>query len=242
MTLWAIADLHASRPHPDTGAPMKPMDEFGLSWRNHIERLESAWAETVARDDTVVIAGDIDWALHLDEAAFTLRRLSRWNGTKLLIRGNHDFWWSSKTTSRVRRVLPPTIRLIHNDCAIADDVNVCGSKGSPVPGGIEWSPQHEKLLKRELQRLRASLDSRRSDLETIVALHFPPFYPTHGTSVYKEVLEEYGVRCCLYGHLHGDAAAAGPMGRYDGVDYRLVAGDHVGFKPVPIWDGDLMPA
>jgi predicted phosphohydrolase len=242
MTLWAIADLHSSSLDPATGRPRKPMDGFGPQWKDHMDRLESAWEKAVGEQDTVVIAGDIDWALHLKDALFTLERLDEWTGNKLLIRGNHDYWWSSKTTSKVRTILPPSIRLIHTDSVVVEDVIVCGSKGSPVPGGTDWTPENDKLLKRELHRLRLSLDSREADLETIVALHYPPFYPTYGSSPYKEVLEEYGIKCCVYGHLHGKAADSGPNAFYDDVDYRLVAGDYVNFEPVPMWDRGLIAA
>jgi uncharacterized protein len=117
---------------------------------------------------------------------------------------------------------------------------VCGSKGSPIPGGSDWTPENEKLLARELHRLRLSLDSRVADLPTIVALHYPPFYPNYGSSPFKDMLEEFRVACCVYGHLHGDAAAWGPNGAYEGVYYRLVAGDHVGFSPIPVWNGGCL--
>jgi predicted phosphohydrolase len=208
MTIWAIADLHASRPDPATGHPGKPMDAFGAAWTDHMDRLETNWEKTVGPRDTVVIVGDIDWALRLEDAVFTLKRLDAWRGHKLLIRGNHDYWWSSKTTNKVRRTLPPSVRLIHNDSVVVEDVNVCGAKGSPVPGGIDWTPENDRLLRREVHRLRMSLDSRQPELATIVALHYPPFYPGFGSSPYRAMLEQFEVTCCVYGHLHGDAAAS----------------------------------
>jgi predicted phosphohydrolase len=237
MTIWAIADLHASRPDPDTGRPSKPMDVFGPRWVGHMDKLEAVWQNLINPNDTVVIAGDIDWALHLTDALFTLERLHAWNGTKILVRGNHDYWWSSKTTSRVRRILPPSIRLLHNDSMVAEGVNICGCKGSPVPGGIEWTPDKEKLLQREVHRLRFSLESRVRRIETIAAIHYPPFYPNVDSSPYKDVLEQSQVHCCVYGHLHGEAANSGPKGIIDGIQYALVAGDYVNFEPVPIWHG-----
>ena len=211
------------------------MDPFGPAWTNHMDRLESNWEKSVGRADTVVIAGDIDWALRLEDAVFTLKRLDTWNGNKVMIRGNHDYWWSSKTTNKVRRILPPSLRLVHNDSVVVEEVNVCGAKGSPVPGGIDWTPENDRLLRREVQRLRLSLDSRQPELATIVALHYPPFYPGIGSSPYKVMLEEFGVGCCVFGHLHGDAASSGPNGVVDGVEYRLVAGDYVHFEPVQVW-------
>lgn len=231
MPIWAIADIHASATEPATGLPIKSMDIFGPQWTNHVERLERAWQSMVGTGDTVVIAGDIDWALHLGEAMETLQRIAAWNGHKILIRGNHDYWWSSKTTNKVRSALPPSIDLLHNNAFQAEGMNICGAKGSPVPGGVDWTAENAKLLNRETQRLRMSLDSRDPALPTLAALHYPPFYPSHTGSPYQELLEEYGVALCAYGHLHGRAAGAGPEGLYEGVEYRLVAADAVGFEP-----------
>ncbi|HEX6509143.1 MAG TPA: metallophosphoesterase [Chloroflexota bacterium] len=234
MTIWAIGDLHSSPPDPSTGQPTKPMDAFGPRWVAHIDRLEETWAGTVEERDTVILAGDLDWALHFQDALPTLERVASWKGRKLLVRGNHDYWWSSKTTNRVRRHLPEGLELLHNNAFVVEGMNVCGTKGSPVPGGIDWTPEHEKLLHRELQRLRLSLAERDPTLPTIVALHYPPFYVAFRTSPFKQLLEETGVDVCVYGHLHGEAAALGPNGRYDSIEYRLVAGDFLDFRPLAV--------
>ncbi len=236
MTIWAIADIHASRRDPRTGQPLKPMDVFGERWADHVDRLEHAWAQRVNSNDTVVVAGDIDWALHLEGAMDTLHRLAGWNGRKILVRGNHDHWWSSKTTNKVRAVLPPGMCLLHNNAYVADGYNICGAKGSPVPGSAEWTPQEEKLLNREVQRLQTSLAARDPALPTIVALHYPPFYAGQQPSAYRALLETDGIVCCVYGHLHGDAAGTGPNGALGGVHYQLVAGDATDFMPVPLAD------
>lgn len=238
MSIWGIADIHASRTDPQTGRLTKPMDMFGVRWTNHLEVLEQAWNALVQANDTVIIAGDIDWALHLEDAMETLYRIDSWKGRKILVRGNHDYWWSSKTTNRVRTVLPPTLSLLHNDAVQAEGFNLCGAKGSPVPGGIDWTPENAKLLNREEQRLTLSLDARDPTLPTIVALHYPPFYRSHEQSPYREILERHGVLACVYGHLHGDASAGAPVGRYGNVQYYLVAGDAVHFRPVLVATGD----
>lgn len=232
MSIWAIADIHASATESDTGKPIKSMDVFGPQWTDHVARLESAWRERVRPQDTVIVAGDIDWALHLDEAMETLTRLSSWPGRKILLRGNHDYWWSSKTTNRVRKALPPDIVLLHNNTYQVEGFNICGAKGSPVPGGMDWTAENAKLLNRETQRLVMSLDASDPALPTIVALHYPPFYPAHDDSPYQAAIEQAGAVACIYGHLHGGAAAAGPRGEYSGVEYVLVAADAVGFSPV----------
>jgi predicted phosphohydrolase len=232
MSIWAIADIHASRRDPVTGLPSKPMDIFGPSWENHLTRLHQAWEQSVEHDDTIIIAGDIDWALHLEEAEETLSWLASLPGHKILLRGNHDYWWSSKTTNRVRRSLPPSLEILHNNAFQAEGFNICGTKGSPVPGAIDWTDQDAKLLNREQQRLQLSLDARRAALPTIVALHFPPFYGNQGTSPFRIMLEAAEVVSVVYGHLHGAAAASGPDGCLGGIAYQLVAGDAVDFHPV----------
>lgn len=238
MSIWAIADIHASRLDRTTGRPSKPMDIFGEHWVGHFDALEQAWREMVQPEDTVIVAGDLEWALHLEDALETLERLSSWTGHKILLRGNHDYWWSSKTTNKVRAVLPATLTLLHNNAIQAEGFNICGSKGSPVPGGIDWTPENAKLLNREEQRLQLSLDARDVQRPTIVALHFPPFYRSHEQSPYRTILERHGVRACVYGHLHAEAAAAGPNGRYGSIEYYLVAADALRFRPVLVAAGE----
>lgn len=213
------------------------MDLFGPAWLEHDARLEAAWNELVQADDTVIIAGDIEWALKPEEALESLHRIDQWAGTKVLVRGNHDFWWSSKTTSKVRRILPPTIKLIHNDCVEAEGFNLCGTKGSPVPGAIEWTDQNSKLLNRETERLKLSLAARNPSLPTIIALHYPPFYTSYEASPYRRLIEESGALACVYGHLHGGNPSTAPEGRIDRCIYRLVAGDAVSFRPVIVAAG-----
>lgn len=240
MPVWAIADIHASRTDPETGLPTKPMDVFGPLWASHVERLEHWWQTLVQPADTVLVAGDIDWALHLSDALDTLQRIDSWTGKKILVRGNHDYWWSSKATNKVRKALPPSLELLHNNAIQAEGFNICGAKGSPVPGGIDWTEENAKLLNREGQRLLMSLEARDPRLPTIAMLHYPPFYLSHPDSPYREILEQYHVSACAYGHLHGDAISAGPIGCYGSIYYQLVSADAVDFRPVLIAsDGSL---
>lgn len=219
------------------------MDVFGTVWSNHVERLQESWSAIVEPDDTVIIAGDIDWAMHLADAFETLDLIESLPGTKILIRGNHDYWWSSKTTGKVRARLPTNMLALHNDAISVDGFNVCGAKGSPVPGGMDWTEQNAKLLNREVQRLRMSLDNRDPALPTIVALHYPPFYPANPDSPFRLLVQQAHASAVVYGHLHGTAAASGPSGVYAGTEYRLVAADAVDFSPVRLGaNGTLLPA
>jgi predicted phosphohydrolase len=234
VSIWAIADIHASRTDPETGRPVKPMSIFGERWEDHLGRIESAWSQLVAAEDTVIVAGDTDWALHFEDAMETLTRIDTWPGRKVLLRGNHDYWWSSKSTSKVRQHLAPSLTALHNNAVQAEGFNICGAKGSPVPGGADWTEHDAKLLNRERERLLLSLKERDASLPTIVALHFPPFYAGNPDTVYREVLEGTPVACCVYGHLHGAAASTGFQGRYGRVEYRLVAADALAFRPALI--------
>lgn len=232
MPIWGIADIHASRTDPRTGLPTKPMHVFVEEWQDHVERLERAWNACVAEDDTVVVAGDIDWSLHLHDAMETLMRMDSWKGQKILLRGNHDYWWSSKVTNKVRKQLPPSLRVLHNDAVQVEGINICGTKGSPVPGAIDWTEENAKLLNREIHRLGLSLSLRDVRLPTLVAMHYPPFFPPGPRTEYQEMLERHGVHTCVYGHLHGRAGRSGPRGRHASVAYCLVAADATGFRPV----------
>jgi predicted phosphohydrolase len=234
MSIWAIGDIHASKKVPETGQLTKPMDVFGPRWERHFERLETWWETLVQADDTVLVAGDTDWALHLEDALETLNRIDRWKGRKILVRGNHDYWWSSKTTNKVRKALPPSLALLHNNAFQVEGFNICGAKGSPVAGGIDWTEENAKLLNREEQRLLMSLEARDPSLATLVVLHYPPFYPSHPGSPYRSILERYDAAACVYGHLHAEAIGWGPVGEYGDTYYFLVSGDAVGFRPVLI--------
>jgi uncharacterized protein len=232
VAIWALADLHASATDPTSGVASKPMDVFGEHWAGHVDRVEEAWRECVAPGDTVILAGDIDWALYLEDAMETLTRIDGWPGTKIMLRGNHDYWWSSKATNRVRRALPPSIHALHNNAFLVEGFNICGAKGSPVPGGSDWTEQDAKLLNRENERLALSLRERDTSLPTIVALHYPPFYPWQPDTVFREQLEANEVAACVYGHLHAASADVAVRGRCGTVDYFLVACDAVNFTPV----------
>ncbi|HEV3313222.1 MAG TPA: metallophosphoesterase [Chloroflexota bacterium] len=233
MTIWAIADIHAS-PVDGFGRLSKPMEIFGDNWKDHVDRIEAAWNDRVADTDTVVVVGDIDWSLHLSDAVQTLGRIAGWRGIKILVRGNHDYWWSSDASSKVRKVLPPGMMLLHNNSFEVEGWNLVGTKGSTVPGTVEWTETDAKLLNRELGRLRLSLATRNPALPTIAAIHYPPYYPSLGSNPYVDVLRDHGVSVCVYGHLHGAAAESGPRGEHDGIRYVLAAADHVNFEPIPL--------
>lgn len=232
MAIWGIADLHASRVDPGTGLPVKPMDVFGSHWRDHMDQVERNWRRSVVPGDTVIIAGDLDWGMHIEETQDTLRRIDGWPGRKVLVRGNHDYWWPSRSTNRVRRSLPSSISLIHNDALVVEGYAITGAKGAPVPGSSDWSEENAKLLNREAGRLQTSLQAAPTGLPIIVALHYPPFYPGGTETPFRALIDRHDVRMCIYGHLHGASGNTGPAGIIGRAEYRCVAADHVGFEPV----------
>jgi len=233
VRIFAIGDLHLP------GGDKKPMDVFGAHWENHFERIEKDWRARVAEEDVVLIPGDISWAMQLEPALEDLRRISLLPGKKLILRGNHDFWWSSLT--QLRCSLPENMHAVQNDAYDAGDVVFCGSRGWTLPqaGNTEMSlgqaaSQDEKIYRREAMRLEMSLKAakRMAGGRPIFAMmHYPPLLPEYarGGTEFTRLMTEYGVVRCVYGHLHGPSVQRGYNGLYNGVQYDLVSCDALGF-------------
>jgi uncharacterized protein len=229
MAIFAIGDLHLSHGRD------KPMDIFGPDWANHTEKIREGWESVVGDDDLVIIPGDISWAMQLTEALPDLQWLAALKGTKLLVRGNHDYWWSS--IGKVRSMLPPSIHALQNDHFAWGKWTICGTRGWLCPGeeGFD-NEKDQKLYLREVQRLQFSLESTggRQDLKIIAALHFPPFNRKGQPSAFTALLEQFAVRICVYGHIHDQGREYIFQGRRNGVDYRFVASDGVDFTPLKL--------
>ena len=227
--IFAIADTHLSF------ASDKPMDIFGDAWKGHAARLDAAWREEVSEDDLVVVAGDISWALKLEDAIPDLDFLDRLPGRKLLVRGNHDLWWQKITKLNA---MYDDMRFLQNDHAFQGEGRaVCGSRGWGLPGLEDYGADDEKILARELIRLQMSLDKAATAgaSEIICAMHFPPALTPHNVSPFTELIEQYPVSQVVYGHLHGPQAfRKGIMGEHRGVQYRLASCDYLGFRPLRI--------
>lgn len=229
MAIWAIADLHLSHDRA------KPMDIFGPCWENHAEKIAANWRRLVGGDDLVIVAGDISWAMQLSEAAADLNWIAALPGRKLLLRGNHDYWWSS--ISKVRAALPPGMAALQNDHYVFEDWAICGSRGWICPGEEGFDSEHdEKIYRREIGRLELSLESARlAGRERIVAaLHYPPFNRQGSPSGFTGLLERYGVSYCVYGHIHDEGRDRLFQGERGGVNYIFVAADGVDFTPVRV--------
>ena len=218
---------------------MKPMDVFGSHWENHFERISESWRALVSEDDVVLIPGDISWAMQLADALQDLERIAQLPGRILILRGNHDYWWSSLT--QLRCSLPQGMHAVQNDAYDAGDMVFCGTRGWTIPGQGA-AAQDEKIFRREVLRLEMSLKAaaQMADGRPIVAMmHYPPLLPEHKASgtAFTRLLSAYGVSRCVYGHLHGQSIQRGINGVYDGVRYDLVSCDALGFavKEVTPW-------
>ena len=227
MNLFAIGDLHMA------GGQDKPMEVFGPQWDRHFEKISIRWRETVGEEDAVLIPGDISWAMSLADALPDLERIGELPGKKVLIRGNHDYWWGG--IGKVRRALPPGMTALQQDAADLGDFLVCGTRGWLIP--TEETPlpaQDEKIYLRELARLDLAIAAaRRLDGEKplIVMLHYPPLYRNTRQSGFTDRMEAAGVRLCVYGHLHGSGIASGFSGEQGGVRYELTSCDSQDFAP-----------
>ena len=227
MQIYAIADLHLSL------TSEKPMDVFGEAWRDHAEKLERNWRERVQADDLVLIPGDISWAMQLSAALPDLSFIGSLPGKKILLKGNHDYWWSA--IGRVRSFLPAGMRAMQNDSIAEDGIGICGTRGWLCPGSNNFSAEDQKIYSRELDRLTLSLNSLPQVETKIAMLHFPPFADKEKGSGFTERLEAAGVSIAIYGHLHGEANRYAFEGERNGITYHCVAADTLDFAPKLIY-------
>lgn len=227
VSLYIIGDPHLSL------SSDKPMDIFS-GWTDYVERLAHNWTAKISQTDTVIVAGDVSWAMTLEESLADLRFLHELPGRKLLLKGNHDYWWSTarKMTEFFNANGLSTLEILHNNCAQADGKVVCGSRGWMMEAG---QPHNAKLIAREAGRLEASLKAAEGLAgERIAVLHYPPVYGDAMVPEFIDLLLGYHVRRCYYGHVHGPAARYSLNGSYMDIEFRLIAGDAIGFDPLLI--------
>ena len=227
MALYVIADLHLS-----LGSD-KAMDVF-RGWENYVSRLEKHWRSVVKEDDTVVIAGDISWGMSLPESKRDFAFLDSLPGQKLLMKGNHDYWWTTKT--QIEKFFAAegfrTLRVLHNNAYLAEGKALCGTRGWLYNAEKE---EDIKIVNREVGRLNASLDDaekRFPEAERIVFLHYPPLYGAMECREILQVLQERQIRRCYFGHIHGSQASKRAIrGEWNGVELHLISADYMGFVP-----------
>lgn len=224
MALYAIGDLHLC-----LGAP-KPMDVFGGAWVGYMEKLKDGLS-VIGPEDTTVLLGDLSWALDLEGAAADFSWINQIPGQKILLKGNHDYWWSTaaKFSQFCARLGFQELKLLNNNCYEYENFAICGTRGWFFEE--ERSGTHdEKVFKRELLRLEASLKAA-GDRQKLVFLHYPPRYRGYECPEILALLKQYEVRRCFYGHLHGGSHKLAMEGIWDGVEFRLVSADYLNFKP-----------
>ncbi|MDX2005120.1 MAG: metallophosphoesterase [Meiothermus sp.] len=223
MRVFAIADIHLSKAFP------KPMNIFGAGWDPHPEAVFEEWRAVVSDDDLVIVAGDISWAMRLREAMADLGDIAALPGTKVLLRGNHDYWWPS--ISKLRQALPPRMHALQHDSLMIGSLAIAGTRGWDCPGGYGFTEEDEKIYRREIERLSLSLKSVQGhDYEhLILALHYPPF-GWQGATGFTELIDQYKPTCVVYGHLHGANPELLPR-EWNGVPLHFVSADVVRFRP-----------
>jgi len=226
MSVFAIGDLHLS-----LGGD-KPMDVFP-GWEGYLPKLETYWRRLIQPEDTVLLAGDTSWAMNLKDTATDFAWIQSLPGEKWIIKGNHDYWWT--TTRKMETFLQEngfqSLHILHNNCCIVQGIALCGTRGWPFD---DAAAQDAKIMAREAGRLRMSLESAGDCAEKIAFLHYPPVFPGASAQELIEVLHEYGVKKCFYGHLHGKSIRYAVQGMVDGIDYKLISADGLGFVPYKI--------
>ena len=225
MHIYAIGDLHLSGE-----PPTKPMEIFGEHWLGHKEKIKQHWLETVTADDTVIICGDISWAMNLEGAAQDLDWLAQLPGRKLLLRGNHDYWWTS--LAKMQQRFGEHFEFLQNGCIMVGDIAVCGTRGWILPSAENFTPEDEKIYKREAIRLELSLQAaiKEQAATIITAFHYPPLFAPTEQTAFTDLLKKYNVQHCVYGHIHGENHVITFEGEREGINYKLVSCDTQDFR------------
>lgn len=250
--IWAIGDLHLS-----FGVENKSMDIFGPGWKDHAEHIESHWKGAIHPEDLVLIPGDISWAMRLEEAAADLAWIDRLPGTKVMIKGNHDYWWGS--LKKLSGVLPPSIHVIQNNAFHWKEVAIGGARLWDTPEyrfsqfvEIQENPRakkpfledredtvqeelNQKIFDRELERLNLSLQVMRPDAKIRIAMtHYPPISADLQPSRASQILERHRIQVCVFGHLHNIQSETPLFGEKNGIRYLLTSSDYIRFQPIAI--------
>jgi len=228
VAIYALADLHLSF------GTDKPMDIFGDAWGDYTKKIKENWQSIISDDDLVIIPGDVSWATYIEDAYEDFDFINRLNGKKVIMKGNHDYWWT--TLSKMNKFLKEnqfdSITILNNNAIEFENAAICGTRGWWYKEG--QSEDDEKILDRERKRLVLALeDAMRLKKERIVVgLHYPPVCADSPNRDFLDIMKQYNVETCVYGHLHSFSQKNAVTGRIDGVELKLVAGDYVNFMPV----------
>lgn len=235
VDIYAIGDLHLP------GGDNKPMEIFGSHWEGHFSRICADWKARVKDEDVVLIPGDISWAMQMQDALPDLNAIGELPGRKIILRGNHDYWWCG--ISRLREMLPEGMYAVQNDAMMLDDVVICGTRGWTLPASGQG--EDEKIYARELLRMEMSLDraSRLGGKRLVVMCHYPPLGEGGEPTRLSALLEKYHPDDVVYGHLHGASLRGAVTGVHGGVRYHCVSCDGLHFKlyALPAMNGENAP-
>ncbi|HZS47044.1 MAG TPA: metallophosphoesterase [Blastocatellia bacterium] len=229
MRVFAIGDPHLSHFKP------KPMDIFGENWRDHDKQIMNNWNAIGTDDDILILAGDLSWAMKLEEFLPDLEYISALKGRKILIKGNHDLWWSS--ASKVRRVLPPGVDILDHDSIVINGIAFVGTRGWTIPERESFNEEEDrKIYEREVGRLGLAFDSLKGkSYDHLTAIiHYPPTNQNGDETAFTKIIEEHGTEICVYGHLHSNHIPTGFNGQRGSTRYKLVSADSVNFTPYQI--------
>lgn len=225
MALYTIGDTHLSLSRD------KPMDIFGEKWKDHAEKLKSGFS-AVGQDDLTVICGDLSWGMGIEETKEDFLFIDALPGRKIILKGNHDYWWSTATKTRkfFEQNGISTIDILYNNCFDYGDYAICGTRGWFYEE--EKGNEHDaKIMHREIMRLETSLNAA-GDRKKLVFLHYPPVFQSYRCEEILQLLKKHEVRLCCYGHIHGKGCNFAFNGWMDGTEFRLVSADFVDFTPV----------
>ena len=241
MSLFVMADLHLSSDRS------KSMEIFGPRWQDYMEKIQKNWNLVVSPEDTVIVPGDISWSLRLEDSLDDFRFLDALNGKKLIGKGNHDFWWSTHSKLRAfwEKNQISTVDILYNNAHRFENCIVSGTRGWFVEENQQHTVgnvEHAKIVNREAIRLRLSLEEavklrgEDKDLPIVVFLHFPPVWNDFVCREILDVLHEFEIKTCYFGHIHG-AYYAPRTQSFEGIDFTICAADYLNFTPLPVWIG-----
>ena len=250
MSIWVLSD-----PHLAFGVPTKTMEAFGPTWLHYAEKIASHWIKMVSADDLVLIPGDISWAMHIEDALVDLKWIDALPGTKVILRGNHDYWWSS--ASKLAKIMPPSIHFIQNNTFVWNGVAIGGSRlwdtpeysfnryiefrenprarvKTPEDLGKE-KEEDERIFVKELERLKLSLSQLPKETKLKIAMtHYPPIGADLAPSRASQILEAFNIDICVFGHLHNVRPGSLPFGEARGVKYIFASCDYLDFVPLKV--------
>lgn len=241
MSLFAMADLHLSH------SVNKPMDIFGSRWTDYMNKIKKNWSSIITDEDTVVIPGDISWAIDYNEALEDFKFIESLPGKKLIGKGNHDYWWGTLTKNRkfVQDAGFKSIDFLHNNAYKVDDYIICGTRGwyvdEKLQNGASNNAEYAKIVSREAQRLRLSLEEatklKENNEQILVFFHFPPVFNSFVCDEIVEILLEYKITNCYFGHIHGTYNIPRCI-QYKGISFTLISSDYCNFVPMIIMPTD----